>query len=47
MLVLIRFNEDIFSRTVESFGNSPPCYVVEDDASLSGAGMLPMVTYWR
>ena len=44
MLDLICFNEDIFSRTVESFGKSPPYYVVEYDASLSGAGMSPTVT---
>ena len=40
MLALIRFTETRFSRTMESFGNSAPCYAEEFDASLSGAGIL-------
>ena len=41
MLYLLRFDEDKFSRTLESFNlATPPCYIVEFDASLAGAGVL-------
>ena len=40
MLFLVRYDERRFSRTMESFGNDPPLYIVEFDASLKGAGIL-------
>ena len=40
MLCLVRFDETRFSRSIESFSDTPPVYVIEFDASLTGAGIL-------
>ena len=41
MLYLLRFDEEKFSRSLDSFDvTTPPCYIIEFDASLTGAGVL-------
>lgn len=40
MLYLVRFDEGRFTRTIESFSEEPPIYIIEFDASLTGAGIL-------
>ena len=40
MLFLLHYDEERFSRTLESFTGEPPVFVVEFDASLKGAGVL-------
>ena len=40
MLVLVRFDEDRYSRPMQSFVDTTPEYIVEFDASLTGVGVL-------
>ena len=40
MLFLLRYDEERWSRTLESFSDKTPVYIVEFDASLKGAGVL-------
>ena len=40
MLYLVHFDERRFTRTLQSFSDAPPTYVIEFDASLSGAGII-------
>ena len=40
MLVLVRFDEERYSRPMQSFVNSTSEYIVEFDASLQGVGIL-------
>jgi hypothetical protein len=45
MLCLVRLDETRFSRSIESFNNTPPVYIIEFDASLTGAGILWIKRY--
>ena len=40
MLVLVRFDEERYSRPMQSFVKTMPEYIIEFDASLSGVGIL-------
>ena len=40
MLFLVRYDEERFTRSIHSFNDEHPTYIVEFDASLKGAGIL-------
>ena len=40
MLFLVEYDEAQFTRSLDSFNTQPAVYIVEFDASLTGAGVL-------